>query len=188
MLFSFLIPQLTGLRAGLLELALVLAAFALVLGYFNLLRVHLRRITARQNILYSIVLVVTLLVTFGLWFASLLDNNPAFLDEALFRLIILPIQSALGALLAFVLAVAGFRALRIRRSVGLFLFLATAIIVVLTQPAVGLGSVLLPLRENIVDPITTGSLRGMLLGVAIGSIAVGLRILLYRDRPQSDRQ
>jgi hypothetical protein len=36
------------------------------------------------------------------------------------------------------------------------------------------------------DAFTTGGLRGLLLGVAIGIVATAFRVLLFIDRPQSE--
>lgn len=176
---------LAGLRAVLVEWGIILAAFALVLGFLNLLAVHYRRIRRGQGVLFSLALIVSALVTLGLWIGSLIQRDAAFLDSV-FNLIILPAQSALGALLAIVLAVAGFRALRRSRSLGMLLFVLTAIVVALTQPLTLFGEVLGPIRAGLIDPITTGGIRGLLLGVAIGSIAVGVRVLAGVDKPQSD--
>jgi hypothetical protein len=178
---------LAGLRAVLVEWGIILAAFALLLGFLNLLAVHFRRIQRRQGVVYSLALIVSAGVTFGLWVGSALRQDTAFLDSV-FSIVILPAQSALGALLAIVLAAAGFRALRRRRSIGMILFVLTAVVVAVTQPInTGLfGNLPGLIRVLVIDPITTGGVRGLLLGVAIGSLAVGLRVLVGADKPQSD--
>lgn len=188
---------LLNVRGVLVEWAVNLAAFALVLGFGNLIGIHARRIRSGESVLYSVVLIGGALFTLGLWIAHILSVmaeqqvpltvamlDPGFLVRA-FDWVVAPLQSGLGILLAFVLAVAGFRALQVRRSVGMVLFTATAIVVVLTQPVVPLLDVLGPFRA-VVDSITTGSLRGLALGVALGSLAFGLRIIVGADKPQSD--
>ncbi|MGH2592864.1 MAG: hypothetical protein ACRDGG_05065 [Anaerolineae bacterium] len=193
-----LVASLVNVRTLLIEWALILAAFALLLGYLNLIAIHIRRVRQGESILYSIVLIVSSWFVLGLWGGSVLRALQAGLPlqnairgtdslDGVFNLIIAPAQSALGALLAILVAVAGFRALRTRRSGGMWLFVLTAIIVALTQPAVPpIGAVLRPIRELFIDPVTTGGLRGLLLGVALGSIVVGLRLLVGADKPQSD--
>ena len=193
-----LVASLVNVRAMLIEWALILAAFALLLGYINLIAVHIRRVQQGESIFYSIALIVSSWFALGLWGGSVLralqaglplENAIRGMDslDGVFNLIIAPAQSALGALLAILVAVAGFRALRTRRSAGMLLFVLTAIIVALTQPAVPpIGAVLRPIRELLIDPVTTGGLRGLLLGVALGSIVVGLRLLVGADKPQSD--
>jgi len=195
-LVSFLLPglviplvsiPLTGVRAFLVEWAVILAAGALALGFVNLIGVHIRRVRRGQGILFSAVLIVSAVLTLVWWALGLLRGDPPMLFlDAVFNLVIAPMQSALGALLAILLAVAGFRALRVRRSVGMIVFVLTAVIVALTQPAALFRQILEPIRAGLIDPIATGSLRGLLLGVALGSIAVGLRLLFFADRPQGD--
>ena len=184
---SPLAGTLTNLRAVVVEWAVILAAFALLLGFINLLLVHYRRIRQGQGVLFSLALIVSALLTLGLWIGSLLHGDPpmTFLDS-LFKLIVAPLQSAAGALLAILIAVAGFRALNVRRTLGMVLFVLTAVVVVLTQPAALFREILEPIRAGLIDPITTGSLRGLLLGVALGSLAVGLRLIFGADRPQGD--
>ncbi len=206
-LVSFLLPglviplvsiPLTSVRAFLVEWAVILAAGALVLGFINLVGVHARRIRQGQAVIFSAFLVGSALFTLGLWIrhiASLIVERELALSASIqdmgffngiFNLVIAPMQSALGALLAILLAVAGYRALRVRRSAGMFLFVLTAVFVVLTQPAALFREILEPIRAGLIDPITTGSLRGLLIGVALGSIAVGLRLLFFADKPQGD--
>lgn len=193
-LLSFVLPgvgafgiSLLDVRTILVQWAVVLAAGALVLGFFNLIGVHARRIRQGQGVLFSIVLIVSALITIGLWIGSLLrGDSPALVLDGAFNLIIAPTQAALGILLAVLLAVVGFRALRVRRTVGMLLFVLTAVVVALTQPVVPVTEVLRPVRELIFDPITTGSLRGLLLGVALGGIAFGVRLIVGADKPQGD--
>ena len=189
--------MLLDLRGVLVKWAVNLAAFALVLGFVNLIGVHARRIRSGESALFSIVLIGSALFTLGLWSAHIVTvmiergaplttamQDTGFLVSA-FDWVIAPLQSGLGILLAFVLAAAGFRALQMRRSVGMVLFVAAAIVVALTQPVVPLLGALQPIRA-IVDSITTGSLRGLALGVALGSLAFGLRIIVGADKPQGD--
>jgi hypothetical protein len=192
-LISFVVPgfglfgvSMLDLRRLLIQWAVILAAGALILGFVNLIVVHARRIRQGQGVIFSVVLIASALITMGLWFGSLLRNDPSnvVLDGA-FNLVIAPAQSALGVLLAVLLAVAGFRALQMRRTVGMFLFVLTAAVVALTQPVVPLTELLRPIRD-LIDPITTGSLRGLLLGVALGGVAFGLRVLVGADKPQGD--
>jgi hypothetical protein len=40
--------------------------------------------------------------------------------------------------------------------------------------------------REIFDAVATGGMRGLLLGVALGTLAVAFRVLLAIDRPQSE--
>jgi len=102
-----------------------------------------------------------------------------------FNAIIAPIQSSLGALLAIFLGAAAVRMAQRRRTWGTLWFLLSAIVVLLTQIPVSPDSVLLPIRQFF-DALAMGGLRGLLLGVALGTLAVAFRVLLAIDRPQGE--
>jgi hypothetical protein len=118
---------------------------------------------------------------------TLLPGDTANMAKAVvFNDVIVPMQSALGALLAVFLALAAFRMLRRRRTFGSFCFLLSALVVLITQvPIWPDGSWPMVVRQFF-DAFTTGGLRGLLLGVAIGIVATAFRVLLFIDRPQSE--
>ena len=116
---------------------------------------------------------------------TLLPGDTANMAKAVvFNDVIVPMQSALGALLAVFLALAAFRMLRRRRTFGSFCFLLSALVVLITQVPIDIPA--LTTVRQFVDAFTTGGLRGLLLGVAIGIVATAFRVLLFIDRPQSE--
>jgi len=40
--------------------------------------------------------------------------------------------------------------------------------------------------RNLINAMTTGGMRGLLLGIALGTIATAFRVLFFIDRPQSE--
>ncbi len=198
---SFLLPALTDWRASLVSIAVIIAAFAVVLGFVNLiLGVHIQRIRQGQGAFYSLSLILSAMLTLGVLIAErlLLAADPTHpVSTFIFNNIITPMQSSLGALLAVFLAVAAFRMLRRRRTAGAVWFLLSALIVLMTQvplpfainpdgsAANFLGQLFYSAR-NIVDALTAGGMRGLLLGVALGTIATAFRVLFFIDRPQSE--
>lgn len=198
---SFLFPALTGWRALLVNIAVVIAAFALVLGFVHLiLGVHVQRIQQGKGAFFSIVLIVSAALTVGLLIYErvLLAADAAHpVSSFIFNNIITPMQTALGALLTVFLAVAAFRLLRRRRTVGAIWFLLSALIVLMTQiplpfafnadgTSANLLGVIFKDARDIVDAATTGGMRGLLLGIALGTIATAFRVLFFIDRPQSE--
>ena len=162
----------------------LLAAFALLLGIINVVKVHLGHIqTRRPNALYSVVLLVALALTliFGLGGPQSLGAQFAF------NYFLQPLESTLFALLAIFLATAIYRAFRVR-DLETFFFVLFAIIVLLGQVPIGLylWSELPVIKDWILDVPTLAGVRGILLGVALGAIATGLRVLLGADRPYTD--
>ncbi len=201
-LISFVVPlilpqadmakALVGLRTILVNIAVIVAGMALLLGFARLLNFHLRRMQQRKSG-YSLVALIMAIAVFlalsaeRLW--NLLNaNQPAAslpINNGIFNYVIAPIQSSLGALLAIFLAAAAVRMAQRRRSWGTLWFLLSAIVVLLTQIPVTANSPLLIIRQ-LFDALATGGLRGLLLGVALGTLAVAFRVLFAIDRPQGE--
>jgi sulfite exporter TauE/SafE len=99
----------------------------------------------------------------------------------------LPVEASLMALLAITLTYASIRLLRRHLNLLSVIFLITAVLILLgTAPWPFLGDV--PFLSNIIRPIVaqipaTAGARGILLGVALGTLTTGLRILFGADRP-----
>ena len=162
----------------------IVIAFALLLGFANVVTVHWDQIRARKpGAVYSAVLLVSLALTlvFGLRGPS---SSPG---EFIFEFILQPLESTLFALLALFIATATFRAFRVR-SLETFFFVLFAVIVLLGQVPLGiyLWSELPIIKDWILDVPTLAGVRGILLGVALGTIATGMRVLMGADRPYTD--
>ena len=181
-LLSFIFPNLTPLRIVLVNIAVVVAGLALLLGFVRLLNFHLRRVQQRKSG-YSLVALITALSVFVVLVADQFLNFGA--AAFVFNAVIAPLQSSLGALLAIFLGAAAVRMAQRRRTWGTLWFLLSAIVVLLTQIPVSPDSLLLPVRQFF-DALAMGGLRGLLLGVALGTLAVALRVLLAIDRPQGE--
>ena len=179
------IPVFQQIQWVLVQWTVVIAAFALVLGFFNVLQVHLERITHRESgWFYSLVLVFTAIIVlvFGI------GGGPG--DEPFlwfFRWVFLPLGASIAALLVFILTYAAYRTLRLRRHTGGLLFLLSVIVVLMGRVAlVGPAGPLVTWFRDRWLAAATGGMRGLILGVALGTIATGLRLLLGADRIQSE--
>ena len=181
-LLSFIFTELATLRVVLINIAVMVAGMALLLGFVRLLNLHLRRVQQRRSG-YSLVALIAALVVFVVLVADRFLNLGA--TTWVFNAIIVPIQSSLGALLAIFLGAAAVRMAQRRRTWGTLWFLLSAMVVLLTQIPVSSDSILLPVRQFF-DALAMGGLRGLLLGVALGTLAVALRVLPTIDRPQSE--
>jgi hypothetical protein len=177
------LEALISLRSILVNWAVILAAFALLVGIGNLFMVHWRRMVKGQGkALYSGVLIFSLVLTLGLvgWFGP---THPYSLW--IFQHIQIPIESSLVAILTVVLVLAGIRLLRKRSDSLSLLFIITAVVVLLTMtPLFGLDFPgLTEFHTWIIQVPALAGARGLLLGVALGIVATGLRVLLGFDRP-----
>jgi hypothetical protein len=203
-LFGYLLPfeGLAQLRDILIEWAVVLAGAALLLGILNVLWVHGRRVRRRlAGWPYSVVLALaavgaavppvmpTVLQLLG---ADTSDTEVWFeATNLLFAHVIVPVGAALGGLVAFTLALSGFRLVRERRSLWAVLFVIVAVVALLgATPLAGLpGDIGLKLGEVsswIRGKLAMPGMRGLLLGVALGTVVTALRILATIERPHSE--
>lgn len=180
-MFGLLLFPAVGNR--LLEWGAFIAAVALILGVLNLMLVHLRR-AAQSG--YSIVLLASMLLVFALAIADGLGLTDGGVG-AVFLYILTPLEAALASLLAFFLLFAGVRMLRRRRTVWSVLFLVSAIILLLGQSALPgpLGALLVPVRDLINEIVVSAGMRGILIGVALGTITLSLRLLAGLEQPYS---
>lgn len=181
------VPFLASARDELIRWAVIIAAFAFILGFFNLLRVHSRR-AGKPGGGYSAILILAALVSLILTMVALLIPSLRFLGDWWFRYVLSPLQATVAGLIAFVLAVAAFRLFRHRREAGVLVFLVTALIVLLgTLPLPApVGDPLVSLRIWWMNVPAMAGMRGLLIGVGLGILLVGLRVLTGSDRPYSE--
>jgi 4-hydroxybenzoate polyprenyltransferase len=177
-------PALAVFQSQLLNAAMTLAGVAVLAGMFNLVSVHAEKARRdRKNGIYSALLVVSLFLTFALG-VVLLPSHPVM--QVMVESVILPVEAALMGLLTVSLLYAAIRLLRRRLDTTSILFLVSAILVLL-------GSATLPFIGNI-DLLgeasrwwsqiwALGGMRGILIGVALGTLVTGLRVLFGADRP-----
>ncbi|NLF02391.1 MAG: hypothetical protein GX601_15580 [Anaerolineales bacterium] len=184
-LLGYLFPDGSlGAWAGqLVDWAIILAAFALVLGLLNILRVHGARIVrTRRGWFNSLVLVVAL---FSAAVPALLGPSSPY-NQWTVQYILAPLGAAVAALMVFTLVLAAFRMLRVRRSLWTLLFLAVVIVALLgSVPLVGLQPVA-DLRSWLVAVPGMAGMRGLLLGVALGIVVLALRLLGASERPHTE--
>jgi len=185
-LLGYFLPALAGVQGTLLNWAIILAGVAALVGVFNLISVHWDKVRRREKgSVYSALLLITLVATF--FFGIALHLGP---DDPNMRLlvtaVIVPAEATLMALLAVTLLYASIRLLRRRTDVMSIVFLMTAVLMLAASVTLSFGGIS-PLND-IVRPwiqqvLALGGARGILIGVALGTLTTGLRILFGVDRP-----
>jgi hypothetical protein len=191
-LLGYFVPleMLLEIRLLLLQWAIILAAVAVLVGVLNLLGVHWHKVRTRQKgAIYSILLLLSLVVSalVGIFLGTskiTIDFYNITMDLFL-EAIIIPGEAALMALLAVTLVYASARLLRRRVDLMTFIFLGVVVVILLAAAPLPFGKI--PgaafiewlLRDNFA---TAGS-RGILIGVALGALTTGLRVLFGIDRP-----
>ncbi len=180
--FFFSLPLVNAIGAAFREWTIILTAFAVLLGLINLLSVHLSRVLRRNepSAGYSaLVLVVAVLV----FVIGLIFQVPSAPMNWIFDNVYVPLQGAFFALVAFFLATAAYRALR-AKSIETTLMLLAALVVFIGQAP--LVNAMTQAKEWVLNVPSTAGARGILLGVALGTIATGLRLITGMDRPYSE--
>ena len=172
-----------------IDTAVIIAAFALILGVINVLRVHGRKIReAQPGRPYSFVLIAAMLIVLTVGLLTIPGRPSGASQPALqwiFEYIQAPIQASLSGLLVFFIVTAAYRLLR-ARNLESAVMLIVVIIVLLGQVTLGLVPVLPKLKDWILDVPAMAGVRGILLGVALGALLTGIRLLLGVERPYSD--
>jgi hypothetical protein len=182
-------PLLDAIGTYFIDTAVIIAAFALFLGLINVLRVHARKLRERkQGALYSVVLLLAMFIVLVFGLFPLPDqpsgpSQPAV--QWIFENIQVPIQASLSALIVFFIVTAAYRLLRIRNMESAVM-LIVALLVLAGQVSVGLVPILPDVRSWILDVVAMAGVRGILLGVALGALLTGIRLLLGVERPYSD--
>lgn len=182
------LPQLEPPARLVLRWATIVGAFALILGVANLLGHHFRRILQREGgWLYSSLLVLSavLVAGWGLYPGSKGAAEPAV--RWAFEYLLAPAEGTLLALSAFFIVSAAYRSLR-GHSAGMAAMTAGAVAVLVFQiPDVQLSwPPAAAAHQWLFDVPFAAGLRGLLLGVALGSLGLASSILLGAWRPYLD--
>jgi hypothetical protein len=185
-LLGYFFPaQLGALRILLLDWAVIIAGMAVLVGIYNLAAVQMEKFRAGQKGgAYGILLVISLLITFG---AGVILGPENQYMQLTMNAIIVPVEASLMAILAVTLIYASVRLLRRRVDVMSIVFLIAAVIFLFLIMPTPFGP-LLGDRANqaaidFLGMFSGGGARGLLIGIALGTLLTGLRVLFGVDRP-----
>jgi len=176
------------IRTPLLDWAVTLSGVAGLVAILNLVfHVHWKRV--RENHprkLYSAVLILAFLLTVAA--GVYLDPGSAGFQKLVTRVQV-PIESTLMAVLAMTLVFASLKILQRHRSWMGFLFFLSVIIFLVMNSGVLAFTTEIPILTDLLSVfhrVPVAGARGMLLGIALGSLATGIRILIGSDKPYND--
>ena len=183
-LIGYFVPALAGVQGILLNWAIILAGVAALVGVFNLISVHGDKIRRREKgNIYSAILLISLFASFIFGIALGPDNSNMRL---LVSAVIVPVEATLMALLSVTLLYASVRLLRRRTDLMSVIFLLTAVLMLIasaTLPFGEIGPLNDVIRPWIQQVLALGGARGILIGVALGTLTTGLRVIFGADRP-----
>jgi hypothetical protein len=180
------IPLLVTLREIFLQWAVLLWGVALLVGIANLFSVHWHKATSgEKGSIFSGITVFALMITVAV--AAYFGPTGSW-TLWIYNYIQVPIEASLMAILAVVLIYAAARLLRRRVSAFSLVFVLTGLVMLAgSAPLFGIEIPGLHgpggLRALIAQIPAVAGARGILLGVSLGVIATGLRVLMGVDRP-----
>lgn len=190
-LAGYFIPAFINIRFILLRTGLVLSAVALLVGIINLATVHIKKLGAdSDNSGYSLILVIALLATLLVGIIDMVQTymvgKPNFqMTSWIFTYIQLPIETSLLAVTTISLIYAAAAILRKRMDLFSIIFFFVVLLVLLGSFSIPPATLpfLHVIRDWILRVPALGGARGLLLGIALGTITTGIRILMGTDRP-----
>jgi len=193
-LAGYFIPSFVNIRFILLRTGLVLAAVALLVGIINLITVHIKKLGAdSENSGYSLILVIALLATLIIGIIDMVQTylvgKPNFqMTSWIFTNIQLPIETSLLAVTAVSLTYAAASILRKRMDLFSIVFFFVVLLVLLGSFSIPPATLpfLHVIRDWILRVPALGGARGLLLGIALGAITTGIRVLMGTDRPYGE--
>jgi hypothetical protein len=173
----------------------IIAAFAMLLGVGNLLRVNFIKVYSKHpDRIYCAILIASLILTAtfgiigGVYPTKVDPANPQTLDmfknkcAYIFEYMMKPMQATMFSLLAFFVASAAFRAFR-AKSFEATILLITAFIVMLGR--VPIGTSIWPgfssISEWILSTVNMAGSRAITLGAAVGAAAACIKIILGQE-------
>jgi hypothetical protein len=181
---GYFFPALMGVQTLLLNWAIILAGVAVFVGIFNLISVHTDKVRrGEKGGIFSALLVLSLAATFI--FGIILRPEHGIMKKVAMNGIIIPTEAALMGILTISLIYAAIRLLRRRLDLMSILFLLTAVIILLGSATLPFGDMPLigTFSRWVTQVLALGGMRGILIGVGLGALTTGLRVLFGADRP-----
>lgn len=176
------------LTAFLLRLVAIVGAVAVYVGLLNLLAVHMGRfVRSEHGWPYSL---LTLIVAVAVIVLRILDRADVWpgdlegeqISVRVFEAVQVSLESALAAVVLFSLVYAAYRLMRRQISAAALIFTAAVLIMLVGWIPLEETETLVDVREWMVRvPVSAGA-RGLLIGVGLGTVTVGVRVLLGQDR------
>lgn len=176
-------PFLHQVRSTILHWAALVSAAALIVGIINLARVHwLKSVHRETGWGYSIILISALVVTMVVGLITGPTSSPIMWA---FTSIVIPVEASLVASVSIALIYAASRLPARRRNAASIGFFIIVLVSIAGRVSFGGDSIqaLVVIRTWINQVWSVGGLRGLLIGVAIGTLATGVRVLIGRQRP-----
>jgi hypothetical protein len=166
---------------------MIIGCFAMLLGIYSLVRVHVLRIKRRgENWKYSFLTISFLTLTILVGMFGSIEKGPA-LDGHMYYFIystfLIPIQATMFSLLAFFIASAAYRAFRARSLVATVLLLTAVFVMIGRVPIGGQIHPLLPdFAHWLLNVPNLAAKRAIAIGIGLGASATALKVAIGIER------
>ncbi len=182
------VPWLVVLRTWIVNGAVILAAFATLVAILGLLGAHWRKMRARRSPdRYSIFALVGFFATlvFGFYYYGLGGAEEKLFFLNIVNAVQVPVEASLMAAVAVVLTLACFRLFQRRKGILPVVFVVSVLVFLLVNSGLLASIRSMDVALAVLQSLPVAGGRGILLGIALGSIMAGLRIIFGADRPYS---
>lgn len=163
----------------------VASSFAVIIGYVTLTRIHARKLMQRKPGWYNSLALLFAMYALLIWGVFL--SGGKFTAESTytywFNNLYVPLDSTIFSMLAFYITSSAYRAFRVRSAEATVLLLS-ALVVMFGRAPVGpaIWPSIGPITSWIMAVPNTAGMRGILIGVSLGVLSMGVRLLLGRER------
>ncbi len=178
-------PLIQSMRQPLLDWAIILSGIAGLIAILNLVfSVHWKRLKENgESKGFSFVLFIAFILTLiaGIFLGP---SNTGF--QKLVTAVQVPIESSLMAVLAITMAFSSIKMLQRQKNWMGFVFFLSVVIFLIINSGVLAFTTDIPVINDLLSgfhQVPVAGARGILLGIALGSLATGIRVLIGSDRP-----
>ncbi len=182
-------PRLRDARTYIIDWAAILASFVTLIAVLGLVSNHWNKLRARRNPdRYSFFMLAAFVLTVIFGIIAYVVNGDIAGFQRVVMAIQVPVEASMMALLALTLTLASLRLFRRRRGLLPWVFFISVLLFLLLNSGLLTSQVGVPIIDQFLGalrllPVAGG--RGILLGIALGSLMAGLRVLIGADRPYS---
>lgn len=183
----FMKPILDPALALILNWGIILGSIAALVGISSLLITHFNRIRFKEKrLFYSIIVLLGFLVSFsgGIIFGYQNDTYITWLSA-----IQVPLEVSLMALLALTMTYAGINFFRLRgwTILSISFGLSAIVFMVLSLGFLqGFGEPVINQIIIFINALPVAGGRGILIGISLGALLTGLRVLTGSEKPYGD--
>jgi ABC-type transport system involved in cytochrome c biogenesis permease subunit len=183
--YFFPSPAIQSLRTPLLDWAVTLSGVAGLVAILNLIfGIHWKRVREdKKSKGSSFVIILAFILTL---IAGILLGPSSVGFQKIVTVVQVPIESSLMAVLAITMAYSSIKLLQRQRNWMGFIFFISVVVFLVLNSGILAFTTDIPLLRDVLSgfhQVPVAGARGILLGIALGSVVTGIRVLIGSDHP-----